>query len=102
MTGQPGAKSPHEAFFYYHMDQLQAVRSGPWKLYLALKNKRGQGGGKAVPARLFHLETDLGETTDLAAERPDVVQRLLGLAEKAREDLGDEGAHRREPAAGRS
>ena len=35
------AKSPHDetGFYYYRMDQLQAVRSGPWKLYLPLENR---------------------------------------------------------------
>ena len=37
MSGQPGAKSPHEAFFYYRLNELQAVRSGPWKLRLPIK-----------------------------------------------------------------
>ena len=34
---------------------------------------------------------DLGETTNLVDKHPDVVERLIGLAEKAREDLGDIG-----------
>ena len=33
-SGQKGATSPHEAFYYYHTTQLQAVRSGQWKLIL--------------------------------------------------------------------
>ncbi|MBA3404271.1 MAG: hypothetical protein H0U13_06280 [Gemmatimonadaceae bacterium] len=32
MFGAAGAKSPHEAFFYYSGNRLNAVRSGPWKL----------------------------------------------------------------------
>ena len=92
MAGQSGARSPHEAFFYYQMDQLQAVRSGRWKLYLPLKNKRERigGKGKPSPARLFDLKTDIGETNDLAAAHPDVVARLARYAEQARDDLGDE------------
>ena len=38
---------------------------------------------------LYDLVADLGETVDLATQRPEVVKRLLGLAEKAREELGD-------------
>jgi arylsulfatase A-like enzyme len=92
MAGQPGATSPHEAFFYYHMDQLQAVRSGKWKLYLALQSKRQQGRsqGKPSPARLFDLQADIGETKDVLAEHADVAARLRQLADRAREDLGDE------------
>lgn len=81
MFGKPGATSPHDAFFYYHVDELRAVRGGPWKLYLPAKS-----GGKL---RLFNLKEDLRETEDLAAERPEVVRRLLDLLEKARRDLGE-------------
>ncbi len=38
---------------------------------------------------LFNLEDDIGETTDVSAENPEVVERLLALAEEAREELGD-------------
>ena len=38
---------------------------------------------------LFNLDTDPGETKNVAAEHPDVVQRLSALAEVARQDLGD-------------
>ncbi len=32
MKGEVGAKSPHEAFYYYSGDKLQAVRMGKWKV----------------------------------------------------------------------
>lgn len=38
---------------------------------------------------LYNLHDDVGETKDLAASHPDVVERLLRLVETAREDLGD-------------
>ena len=37
---EPDAKSPYEAFYYYYLEQLQAVRAGRWKLYLPLSNWR--------------------------------------------------------------
>ena len=99
MSGQPGAKTPHEAFYYYWERQLQAVRSGPWKLHLPhsypTPEPAGAGGkpGKYVSKQLglalYDLENDIGETTDLALQHPEVVQRLESLAESAREDLGD-------------
>ncbi len=91
LSGQAGAESPYEAFYYYYLAQLQAVRSGKWKLYLPLENKwrSFRGDTEPAPARLYDLEADLGETTNLADRRPDVVRRLLTLAEKARQDLGD-------------
>jgi arylsulfatase A len=91
ILGKSGAKSPHEAFFYYNMDQLQAVRSGKWKLYLPLENKRSSPFaylGK-TPASLFDLEADLSETTDLIGQHSGFVERLTRYAEKARADLGD-------------
>lgn len=91
LLGEPGAKSPHEAFYYYSLQQLQAVRSGKWKLYLPLEAKweNLRRGSRPSPARLCDLEADLAETTNLADKHPEVVQRLLQLAEKGREDLGD-------------
>ncbi|MBL9091755.1 MAG: sulfatase [Planctomycetaceae bacterium] len=35
IRGEAGAKSPHEAFYYYAGEELQAVRSGDWKLHFA-------------------------------------------------------------------
>ena len=51
---------------------------------------------------LYDLETDPGESVDLADRHPEVMARLLELAEEAREDLGDSlqqrtGRNRREP-----
>ena len=43
LAGEKGAKSPHEAFYYYSLEQLQALRAGPWKLYLPLEKLRGRG-----------------------------------------------------------
>lgn len=86
--------SPHEAFYYYYMDQLRAVRSGKWKLYLQLDQEDvvGQEVDASQP-RLFDLSTDLTESRDVAAENRAVVDRLIRLAERARDDLGDRGRH---------
>lgn len=35
ILGEPGAKSPHEALFFYAGDELQSVRMGRWKLHFA-------------------------------------------------------------------
>jgi arylsulfatase A-like enzyme len=97
------SKYDDDGFFYYHMGQLQAVRSGPWKLYLPLQNKKTDlsgdySGGVSVEAELYDVRNDPGETRERSAENPDVVRRLMALAESAREDLGDwdrEGANQR-------
>jgi len=101
ISGAPGAKSPHEALYFYWGNQLQAIRSDRWKLhfphdYRTLEGKAGGTGGIPVEysktkteLALFDLENDIGEQHDVSAEHPDVVERLLALAEKIREDLGD-------------
>jgi len=93
MADSGEAKSPHEAFYYYQMDQLQAVRSGKWKLHLPLKPKKRNWGEPEpeAPLQLFDLEADIGERNNVADRHPQVVRRLMALAEKAREDLGDTG-----------
>jgi len=91
LSGQADAKTPHEAFYYYQMDQLQAVRSGKWKLFVPLGSKKrnwGKPEGKQ-PLKLFDLSTDIHEDRNVAESNPQVVKRLLSLAEKARDDLGD-------------
>ena len=89
MAGRPNARSPHEAFYYYYRDQLQAVRSGKWKLRLPHAAGALNKPGKPVPGALYDLSADVGEKDNLYAERPDIVKRLLALADKARADLGD-------------
>jgi len=93
MSGAPGAKSPHEAFYYYQMDQLQAVRSGKWKLHLPLEIKKRNWGKpeRNKPLLLIDLDADIKEKTNAADRHPDVVRRLMALVEKARQDIGDVG-----------
>jgi arylsulfatase A len=92
LSGQKGAKSPHDAFYYYYMTQLHAVRAGKWKLHLPLDKKLVRPGRRR-PAEiaLYDLENDVGETRSLADRHPDVVSRLTRLAETARRELGDDG-----------
>jgi arylsulfatase A len=81
LFNEPGALSPHDAFFYYHTNQIQAVRSGPWKLYLAPHLEAGC---------LYHLKNDPLEENDTANLSPEVVTRLMNYVEGAREDLGEQ------------
>jgi arylsulfatase A len=101
MAGESGATSPQEAYYFYWGNELQAIRSGPWKLHFPhpYRTLNGRPGGRdGMPARyeqaqielaLFNLESDSGEATNVASDHPDVVARLTALAEGARKDLGD-------------
>ncbi len=75
------ATSPHEGFYFYWTNDLEAIRSGRWKLHFSKK-------GEEYSA-LYDLEEDIGETIDLSEQHPDVVDRLQAMAEEARESLGD-------------
>jgi len=90
-----GAPSPTEVFYYYQLEQLQAVRSGTWKLLLPLDSMyKNIHWGTFQPGRdlkLINLSTDIREESDVSAGHPDIVARLLGYAQTAREDLGDMG-----------
>jgi len=86
-------------FVYYWPEQLQALRLGRWKLHLPHAYRTvveaGRDGHPGVQGRgriglaLFDLVADPGETTNLAAEHPEVVERLETLAEAVRSRLGD-------------
>ena len=93
LSGKAGPMAGHHAFYYYQMDQLQAVRSGPWKMFVAMKAKKRNWGKPepAQPLKLFHLKTDIHEDHNVAAKHPKVVAQLQRLVETAREDLGDTG-----------
>lgn len=103
LYGDDEATSPYEAFYYYHQDQLQAVRSGPWKLFLPVEGAAGHPHfNNRVPPQplLFDVVDDIACQQNVAAEHPEVVARLEKLAEAARADLGDKGrrgAGQREP-----
>ena len=57
MKGIPGAKSPHERLVFYSGDELQAIRSGDWKLhfshpYLTVAAEPGHDGKPSNWGRL--------------------------------------------------
>ena len=102
LLGEPGATSPHQAFYYYRETHLDAVRSGPWKLVFPrrgrddsewLLSKTGAFLGELLDPvttlELYNLETDIGEQYNVSAENPEIVKRLSMLADGARAELGD-------------
>ncbi len=101
LASKPGkkAKSPHEALYFYYGRELQAVRSGKWKLHLphtyryiempGADGKPGKDKYLKIDLSLYDLETDIGETTNLADKHSEVVERLMVFVERARADLGD-------------
>ena len=116
LRGDADAGDPHDAlYFWYAANELQAMRSGKWKLhfphvYRSLEGRPGGNNGRPVKYRygvpigleLYDLDADPAETTDVAAANPEVVARLSEMADAMRAKLGDklagvEGTDMRRP-----
>jgi len=105
LSAQPGAKSPHDALYFYWLNRLDAVRSGRWKLHLPHDfTHPDPPGGDSQPGKLttqkidlalFNLESDIAESHNVADQHPDVVEQLLKYAESARAELGDTATNRK-------
>ncbi|UCD50249.1 MAG: arylsulfatase [Phycisphaerales bacterium] len=73
----PNKQKEHEFLYweFHERGSKQAVRMGPWKAF------RSGASGKL---ELYDLETDLGETNDVADLHPDVVAKIEGYLTNAR------------------
>jgi arylsulfatase A-like enzyme len=100
MRGDRKAKCPHEALlFYYGSGQLQAIRSGRWKLHFphSYRSYEGVAPGKdgfpgkyakgKIGLELFDLRAEIGERTNVAEANPDVVKRLQDLAKTMDDEI---------------
>jgi len=94
---EPGAKSPHEALYFYAESDLQAVRWKNWKLHfphtydsVKVPGKDGKQGisiGKTIGLSLFDLTSDPEEKINLADKHPDIVVKMTEMAKKFDEEL---------------
>ena len=75
LFGRARAKSPHEAFFYYTGNKLEAIRSGRWKLH------------RKKNLELYDLKADVGEKNNIADEHPEIVKRLMDTMQKFDREL---------------
>jgi arylsulfatase A len=98
-------RSPRETHYFFWSNDLQAVRKGPWKLAIAPQSAGfpGKNGPAPEPAsldrpRLYNLDDDLGERTDVADAHPDVVAELKALAVAMTAELVDPKSPARRPA----
>ncbi|MDB4473834.1 sulfatase [Opitutaceae bacterium] len=96
-----GESSPdyERTFYYYQGPNLAAVRHGKWKLILPSNYTVWEKGNGGLPGQgrtrhpialsLYNLNSDVGETTNIADQHPLIVDELQSLATAARQDLGD-------------
>jgi len=81
MLSAENAESPHDTFFYYLMDSLEAVRDRQWKLHIRKMDREVR--------ELYDLQADPGETQNLYDSHPEVVQELTRKLDACRRDIGD-------------
>jgi arylsulfatase A len=53
------------------------------------QHSAGQSRKKNTPLKLINLKDDIHEDNDLSKQFPEVVKKLMSLADKAKADLGD-------------
>ncbi len=95
--------APRDVHYYFHGYGLQAVRQGPWKLAIVPQT---ESMGKQTPAdastnvpRLYNLEKEIGERTNIADAHPEIVAKLTELAAKKAAEIAGENPSARRPAA---
>ncbi|MDP6891211.1 MAG: arylsulfatase [Phycisphaerales bacterium] len=73
LLGDRSTPAPTRPYLYRELGGQQAIRVGPWK---GVRRHLRRGDTTML---LFNLDTDPGETTNVAAEHPDIVARLETL-----------------------
>lgn len=94
-------ESAREAHYYFSGYNLQAIRQGPWKLAIAAQPET-MGKGAAPDAagdapRLYNLDREIGEKSNVANGHPEIVGRLRKLAETMAAEIGGKDPSARRP-----
>jgi len=90
------SRSPREAHYYFAGYNLQAIRQGRWKLAIAAQPGLAAAGSSSP--RLYDLDAEIGEQTDLASRHPEVVATLQALALKMSAEIAGNAPWARRPA----
>jgi len=95
--------SPRSEFFYWTRAKLHAVRVGPFKLHVHQRHPLNYGQSRDLETpELYHVEHDVSEQFDIAAQHPEIVAQLLQRLETHQTSIvpvPDQLANRREPRA---
>jgi len=86
LSGRSDTGARDNFYYYFCGGSLRGVRKGKWKLLLPNRvycyryvKDRGTGG-----IELYDLESDVGETMNVAKQHPEIVAELRKLAEAFR------------------
>jgi arylsulfatase A-like enzyme len=88
---QPEEKPIRDALVIRSGGGMMTIRVGDWKLITGLGSggfsqpRRIKPGPGDPPGQLYNLADDLGETNNLYADEPAIVQKLLAQLKKIRE-----------------
>lgn len=100
IIGNEEEYTAQEAYYFYWIRDLEAVRSGDWKLHYPHKYRTMKGmepGSDGMPGQysqdstgfaLYNLRDDIGETEDVAVFFPAKVDELKALGDKIMAELG--------------
>lgn len=92
-------ESAREAHYYFSGYSLQAVRQGPWKLAVTPQHETmGKEIKVTKTPRLYNLDTDISETTDVSDKNPELVAKLSALIAKMDSEIGGQNPTARRPA----
>lgn len=84
LSGEPGAKSPYDAFIYHaRFGKRAGIRVGDWKLLIGVDARTWRHRGVA----LYNLATDPAEQHNVAKQHPDKVRRLQHRLEAFEREL---------------
>jgi arylsulfatase A len=95
----PGVAREPRPYFYWHAGYLMAVRYGEWKLNLLGQFSEGERENIMKSTynitrfpegiELYNLQRDPGEMTDVSKDNTEVINNLMRMAEKQRNELGE-------------
>ena len=79
ISGEKGARSPHDIYYYYKGNRLESARQGKWKVR--------RSGKKSQSVELYDLDNDIAESKNLSQKNPELIQTILKKMDKFDKDL---------------
>ena len=78
-----GGPAPKRDYFYWELHEAQSLQAARWGDWKAVRN------GPAAKVEIYDLKADAAEKEDLAAKRPELVDRALAIFKDAHVDHPD-------------
>jgi arylsulfatase A-like enzyme len=82
-----GQESPRKEMFYYRGDRLFAVRVGDYKAHFITQGGYDPAALEHDPPLLFNVNVDPSEKYDIAADNPDIIEKIIDVVSLHNETL---------------